>query len=146
MAIQQWATLADVVDRWVGPGAPNDEVLVDALILDASNVILAEFPLIQDRIDGSALSADTVKLVVCRMVTRVLRNPENLTYSQQATGPFSQGRNFGGDRDIWLTAEERAMLAPEGRGKAFSFNIAPDMVPPATELTDDVDPLWRSAS
>lgn len=141
-----WATLDDVADRWVGPGAPTDTVLVDALIADAEHVILAEYPLIQDRIDSAALSADTVKMVVVRMVTRVLRNPENLAYSQQTTGPFGQGRTFGNDRDIWLTPDERALLAPGGKGKAFSFNSAPDMVAPATELVDDLDPLWRVAS
>lgn len=121
-----WATFTDVTDRWVGSGAPTDEALVAALIADAEAVILSQYPLIQDRITAGTLAAPVVTLVVCRMVSRMLRNPENLTYWQQNTGPFGQGRSFGSDKDIWLTADEIALLAPKKRGKAFSLNTAPN--------------------
>lgn len=122
-----WATPQDVIDRWVGPGAPTDADLVQALINDAEAVILAEFPKIQDRITANTLSQGTVVMVVCRMVSRVLRNPEGLSYLQQNTGPFGQGKNYGANAgvDIWLTGDEEELLAPKRKGKAFEVDLAP---------------------
>jgi hypothetical protein len=120
-----WATFQDVTDRWVGQNEPSDEDVVNALIMDAEAVILAEYPGIQGRIDAGTLPLALVTMVVCRMVSRVLRNPENLTYWQQQTGPFGQSRNFGTASDIWLTGEEEEMLAPKRKGKAFEVNLAP---------------------
>lgn len=125
-----WTTFEDVSTRWVGSGVPTDTDLVEALIADAEAVVLAEYPLIQDRIDADTLPLATVKMVVTRMVTRVLRNPEGLSYSQQTTGPFSQAKNYsGGSADIWLTADEINMLAPKRKGKAFEVDLAPNAVP-----------------
>lgn len=120
-----WATFADVTDRWVGQNEPTDEDLVNALIQDAEAVILSEYPAIQARIDAGTLPLQIVTMVVCRQVSRVLRNPENLTYWQQQTGPFGQSRNFGKEADIWLTSDELGLLAPNNRGKAFEVNLAP---------------------
>jgi hypothetical protein len=122
-----WATFTDVTDRWVGSDAPTDQGLVEALIGDAEAVILVEYPAIQDRIDAGTLPLNLVKMVVVRMVSRVLRNPENLTYWQQTTGPFGQARNFGSaGSDIFMTEEEESLLAPKKRGKAFEVNLAPN--------------------
>lgn len=121
-----WTTFTDVTDRWVGSGAPTDQDLVNALIADAEAVVLSEFPKIQDRIDAGTLALPVVKMVVCRQVIRVLRNPENLTYWQQNTGPFGQGRTFGKENDIWLTSDEEELLSPKRLGKAFEINTAPN--------------------
>lgn len=145
-----WTTFADVTARWVGNDTPTDEDLVAALIEDAEAVILSEYPLIQDRIDASTLPIRVVKMVVVRMVSRVLRNPENLTYWQQQTGPFGQARNFGTTNlDIWLGDEEKELLAPKKRGKAFELDLAPNaaityingtqFVPGPVYLYDDED-------
>lgn len=122
-----WATPADVTARWVGSGAPTDNDLVQALLDDAEAVVLAKYPAIQDRIDTNKLPLSVVTMVVCRMVIRVLRNPENLTSWQQTTGPFSQSRSFGSNRqDIWLSEEEEELLAPKIAGKAFEVDLAPN--------------------
>lgn len=117
-----WTSPQDVLDRWVGTGAPTDDDLVQALINDAEAIIKAEYPLIQERIDDEELPLDLVKMVVVRMVSRVLRNPESVSYWQQQTGPFGQARNFGENTDIWLSENEKTMLAPSKRGKAFQVN------------------------
>jgi hypothetical protein len=118
-----WATPQDIIDRWVGNDVPTDTDLMEALIADAEAVILSEFPKIQERIDDNELPLAVVTLVVSRMVSRLLRNPENLTYWQQQTGPFGQARNFGtGNGDIWLSDQELSLLAPNKRGKAFEVN------------------------
>jgi len=144
----QWTSPQDIRDRWVGSDAPSDDDLLTALILDAEAVIVSTFPRIQERIDDELLSESVVTMVTSRMVSRLIRNPENLSYWQQNTGPFGQGRTFGNDKDIWLTQDERLMLAPQNSGKAFSFNSAPDMRAPSPDLDllleTDLDPLWRS--
>lgn len=124
--MSSWVTPQDIIDRWVGGDAPTDLDLVQAIVDDAEAVILAEYPAIQGRIDDDKLSISVVKMVASRMVTRVLRNPENLSYWQQNTGPFGQGRNFGDNIDIWMSTEEKNLLAPKSRGKAFELNLAPN--------------------
>jgi hypothetical protein len=124
-----FATYQDVLDRWVGSDQPTDTDLITALISDAESVIVATYPGIQARIDSGALSADVVEMVVVRMVTRVLRNPGNVSYWQQSTGPFSQGRNFDAEsRDVWLKEEEKNLLAPNTRGKAYEVDQGYDAV------------------
>jgi hypothetical protein len=132
-----WATPQDILDRWVGSDVPTDLDLVQALINDAEAVILSEYPKIQDRIDDDELAVATVVMVQSRMVMRILRNPEALTYLQQTTGPFGQARNFGtGNSDIWLTENEISLLAPKSRGKAFEVNQGVDAV------GGSVDYIW----
>jgi hypothetical protein len=134
-----WTTFDDIVARWVGPGAPTDEELVTALILDAEAVITSEYPAINGRIFGGSLPLQVVQMVTARMVIRVLRNPETVSYWQQQTGPFGQARNFGENVDIWLTENEKNMLAPNTRGKAFSLNLAPDAMTPVPDLFEGMD-------
>lgn len=118
-----WTTPEDILDRWVGSSAPTDEDLLQALINDAEAIILAEYPKIQERITDAELSLEVVKMVVSRMVTRVLRNPDMATYLQQVTGPFSQAKNFGTDSlDIWMTENEKQLLAPKRKGKAYEVD------------------------
>lgn len=120
-----WTLYSDVADRWVGndPIIQNDD-LVNALIADAEAIILSKFPKIQDRIDADTLNVAVIKMVVARQVTRVLRNPENLTYLQQTTGPFGAAKNYGssGNTDIWLTEEEEELLSVKRGRKAFSID------------------------
>ena len=135
-----WTLYSDVADRWVGndPIIQNQD-LVTALIDDAEAIILSKFPKIQDRIDANTLNVAVIKMVVSRQVTRVLRNPENLTYWQQSTGPFGSGKNYGsnGNTDIWLSEEEEELLSVKRGRKAFSVDTAPDAYawPDATVLT-----------
>lgn len=125
-----WATFEDVTVRWVGPGVPTDEALVEALIADAEQVILASYPAIQDRITANTLPLARVTLVVTQMVSRVLRNPEGLTSWQQTTGPFSQARSYGQTTGLYLTDDEIRMLAPVTKGKAFEIDLAPNAQAP----------------
>ena len=121
-----WTTFADVTDRWVGNDAPTDETLVESLIEDAEAVVLVEYPKIQDRITAGTLPLRLVKMVVTAMVSRVLRNPENLTYWQQQTGPFGQARNYGSSVvGMSMSDDEKSLLAPKKRGKAYEVNLAP---------------------
>lgn len=136
-----WVSPQDILDRWVGGGAPTDEDLIQALINDAEAVVLAEYPKIQDRVTAGTLSITTIHMVVSRMVMRVLRNPEGLSYWQQNTGPFGQGKSYGSGSatDIWLSPEEKAFLAPKKKGKAFEIDLGVNAVPgvPVYLMTGD---------
>lgn len=132
-----WATSTDVTSRWVGSGVPTDTDLVEALISDAEQIILAKYPAIQDRIDDSSLPLERVTFVVSQMVTRTLRNPEGLTSWQQATGPFSQSRTFdgsGGALGIYMTDNEVKLLAPTTSGKAFEINLGVNATAPVEDV------------
>lgn len=129
-----WATSSDVLDRWVGADKPSDTDLVSKLIDDAEAIVLSEYPKIQDRIDAGTLNENVLIMVVTEMVSRRLRNPEGLSYLQQMTGPFSQGKSYAGAQTgIYLSPDEVRLLAPNRGGKAFEVNLAPNAIAP-TEL------------
>jgi hypothetical protein len=142
-----WTSPQDVIDRWVGPGIPTDQDLVQALIDDAESIVLAEYPRIQERIDAGTLPLTTVVMVVCRMATRLLRNPDAVSYWQQTTGPFGQARNFGDNTDIWLTDNEKALLGPNKAGKAYSLDLAPNKTAPDYYPFEapETRAVWREA-
>lgn len=119
-----WTFPQDIQDRWVGDDFEEYNTdLIEALLLDAELIIKSEYPRIQERLDNGTLDIENIKMVVARMVSRVLRNPEGLSYVQQSTGPFAQARNY--DRssvDMWLSESEKDLLAPSRRGKAKTIS------------------------
>jgi hypothetical protein len=125
-----WTSAQDVLDRWVGENKPTNNDIIDVLISDAEAIILSEFPAIQERLDEATLPINIVKMVVSHMTSRVLRNPENVTYLQQNVGSFSQAKNYGNEpTGLYLTNDEKKLLSPNiQKGKAFSINMAPNML------------------
>lgn len=132
-----WVTFDDVLDRWVGEDRPTDLGVVGTLVADAETVIAARFPGIADRITDGVLPVDRVKLVVSRMVTRAIRNPEGVRTRQEGTGPFSGSVTFGGDNpgDMWLTNEEADLLGPDGGRRQRAFTVS-------TIAPTEPDPPW----
>jgi len=120
-----WADPQDVIDRWVGPGAPTDEELIQRWIDDAETVLKYEVPDVQERIDDGVLPVETVIFVVSRMVMRVLQNPRGVR--QEGVGPYNV--TYTGDRpgDLWLSDDERAMLEglPRRSQRAFTIDTTP---------------------
>ena len=122
-----WTSPNDVLARWIGPNPPTDLDQIRALITDAEAVIKSEFPKIQDRLNANTLDLDIVILVTTRIVIRVLKNPEGLSFTQFSSGPFSQGKNYGSqEQGIFLQPDEEELLSPVVPGKAFSVDLAPD--------------------
>ena len=119
-----WTTPQDIRERWIGDDAPTNDQLLRALIQDAEAIILSTYPAIQTRVDAATLSSSIITFVTSRMVIRVLRNPDNATYSSTTTGPFTSAKNVG-NVDLWMTADEEEMLSPIVPGKAFSIDLAP---------------------
>lgn len=135
----QWASAENVLDRWVGNDRPTDEAVLDQLVLDAETAIVAEFPSIGDRITDETLPVERVQLVVARMVTRAIRNPEGVRSRQEGTGPFSGSVTFGGDNpgELWLTDQERDLLSANGRRRQQAFTVST-----IAPLPDPDDPPW----
>ena len=130
-----WATPEDVIDRWVGPGTPADEDLIQKWLDDASVIIRAEVPDIDERLDDPDTPPDmaTVVFVQTRMVMRCLQNPRGVR--QEGVGPYNT--TYAGDRPgtPWLTTEELALLLGEparGRQRAFTVDTTP---PEAVQVT-----------
>lgn len=119
-----WTSPQDIRERWIGDDVPENDQLVRALIQDAEAIILSTYPNIQARVTAETLSASVITFVTARMVIRVLRNPDNATYSSQTTGPFTSAKNVG-NVDLWMTEDEQEMLSPITPGKAFSIDMAP---------------------
>lgn len=119
-----WTTPQDIRERWIGDDAPTNDQLLRALIADAESIILTTYPAIQGRVDAGKLSQNVITMVTARMVTRVLRNPENASYVSQTTGPFTSAVNRA-EVDLWMTPDEVQMLSPIYPGKAYSVNLAP---------------------
>lgn len=128
-----WATPDDIIDRWVGPGAPSDEALVQRWIDDAEVIIRNEVPDIDERLADLDIAPDeaTVVFVVAQMVMRALGNPRRVR--QEGVGPYNT--TYAGDNpgSLWMDDDELAMLRGEsarGRQRAYTINSTPAMTRP----------------
>lgn len=127
-----WVTAKDVIDSWIGPGAPNDTALVDTWIARAERMIRRSVADLQQRIDAEAEQdppstdlLDLTKDVVIGMVTAVFRNPEGKRSIQSASGPLSESTTFGGDTPgaLVLTRADNDLLSGFRPGEAFTFDL-----------------------
>ena len=76
-----WTVAADVIDSWIGDGAPTDPDLVEVWIGRVERMIRRNVPDLQARLDLEADTTSTELLdvtrdVVVAVVTRIFRNPE----------------------------------------------------------------------
>ena len=113
-------TAANIRSAAYGLQVPAGEAVdasIDRLISKALARIYAAFPTIDKRIANQALDADVVQGVVEDMVIRVLRNPNAYRqvsiddYMRQIDTAISSGH-------LYLTADERTLLAPRRRKQA----------------------------
>lgn len=132
-----WTTPADVIDAWIGEGAPDDAGKVQAWIDKAEREIRFRVPDVQERMDKEAAETqprtdllETAKDVTVAMVTRVFRNPEGIRQVNETTGPFTSSRTYGGDvpGGLGLTDDELAKLQGQ-RGGAFTVSMIPTTSP-----------------
>lgn len=134
-----WTTAQDVLDAWIGDGAPTDPVKVDTWIGMAERLIRREVPDLQARIDAEAELVppstdllDSVRDIVIAMVTRVFKNPDGKRSMQSASGPLSESITFGGDNPggLFLSDDERRALLGRRTGqRAFMVDMIPSCSP-----------------
>jgi len=127
---EPFATLTDLQKHW--PALPGeDEPEAEQKLVEASLVIRALYPDIDQRIASGALDKDIATYVVCRMVKRAMDTPEevpeNATQLSFAAGGFSQSMSLkNSDGSLYLGKSDKELLAPKPRddGGEF-FNIMP---------------------
>lgn len=143
-----WTAPTDVVDSWIGEGAPADDTLLQMWIDKAEREVRFRVPDLQARIDAEAELIppstdllDAARDVVVAMVTRVFRNPEGIRQTNTTTGPFTESQTYGGDQPggLALTADELAKLSLVSPSGAFTI----DMIPSTSRFHPDyVNPWW----
>jgi hypothetical protein len=125
-----FATPTDVQDRWRTLTA--DELDRAAVLLaDASAIIRAAFPDIDDRIAGGDLDADIPLMVAANMVKRAMIGPqvEGVESQSQTVGPFAVSQKFGNPLgNLYLTQADRDLLqgTSEAQPRAFSAPLIPE--------------------
>lgn len=134
-----WTTAEDVLNAWIGDGAPSDPTKVDTWIGMAERLIRREVPDLQARIDTEAALVppvtdflDTARDIVIAMVTRVFKNPDGKRSMQSASGPLSESVTFGGDNPggLFLSDDERRALLGRRTGqRAFMVDMVPSTSP-----------------
>lgn len=88
-----FAQPSDVAARF-RPLTVEEQAIVAVLLEDASNLLRAAVPDLDEKIDIGEINVDLVKMVVCNMVIRVLKNPTGATQGSQTAGPFTVSTSY----------------------------------------------------
>ena len=124
-----YTTPQDVRDRWLGDGTPPADAVLQVLIDDAEDTILAAIPDIDQRISSGAVPLERMKKIVSRMVIRYAKNPEGYRQIQETTGPFTRGYTHGGDEpgSVYLTPSDKRELLGVSASRAFQIDTTPPL-------------------
>lgn len=106
-----FATPDDVAVRWRPLNA--DEVSTAyALSLDASMLIRARFPGIDDQVTAGTVDPDVLTTVVAGMVKRAMVAPaDGITQESEGLGPYSRGRSYANPLgNVFLTKADLTLI------------------------------------
>lgn len=122
-----WASVDDVRRRWMGSSWDFTDEQVQALLDDAEDAVRAAVPSVNADIAANVLPVERVTRVVCRVVLRVLRNPDGKRSTNVTTGPFSQNETYAGDNpgEVYLTDEDRRDLEGSRARRRRAFTVMP---------------------
>lgn len=125
-----WTTYEDLEGRWLGDSltAIASQPQIETLIADAEDIILREFPTIQQRIDDDELPIVRVIRVTYNMIARVLRNPSGMRSLTRGAGPFQESATYGGEEPggLYLTEQDKRELQETTQGTdAFAIDMTP---------------------
>lgn len=120
-----YALPTDVGLRWQeGSVTSDNEAHIGILLADAEAKLKSRVPGLAERVASGAIPEDTVVMVECAIVLRVLRSPG--VYSQQIAGPFSGTVNLSiASGVLEVTGEDLADLGIRSRSRAFTLNTDP---------------------
>lgn len=111
-----YATVDDVVAEYDGTITDDQIEYIERKLTSAELVVKAVAGDIGARIGSGATSFEAVKLVLCNMVIRLLRNPEGVR--TQTVGPFSVSLDSGASSaQLVITREDRQLLGLKARSR-----------------------------
>lgn len=127
MAVNQppFATSVDLAARW-RPISESEEIQADALLEDASQMILDE------GFDVATIPEATLRRVVCGMVKRAMSSPGGYGVEsiQQGAGPFQSTMKFSNPAgDLYLTKADRRALGGGRRQRAYEIDLLAEVEP-----------------
>lgn len=106
-------SISDVQSRSEQDLSTLDVIYLMTLIGDAQDLIDAEAPAAQVRLDAGTLTANLYKRVVADVVLRVVRNPDG--FNAEAAGDANVSRNqLVASGDLWLSDRDVARLTGAG--------------------------------
>lgn len=111
-----YATVDDVVAEYDGTITDDQIEYIERKLTSAELVVKAVAGDIGARIGSGATSFEAVKLVLCNMVIRLLRNPEGVR--TQTVGPFSVSLDqASSSAQLVITREDRQLLGLKARSR-----------------------------
>ena len=111
-----YATVDDVVAEYDGTIADDQIEYVERKLTSAELVVRSVAGDIGARIGSGQTTFDAVKLVLCNMVIRLLRNPEGVR--TQTVGPFSVSVDPSvSSSQLLITREDRQLLGLRARAR-----------------------------
>lgn len=121
------ASVDDVRRRWMGSAWEFTDDQVKALLDDAEDAVRSVVPTVDADMSSGVLPEARVTRVVCRVVLRVLRNPDGKRSTNVTTGPFSQNETYAGDNpgEVYLTDEDRRDLEGSRVRRRRAFTVMP---------------------
>lgn len=119
--------IADIESRW-RPLSVAEMDVATALLEDAWAVVHAHVPDVDSRLSSIPPTLDeaVVRVVVCRMVLRVLRNPDSKAVEGVDDYKFTRHESAASGH-LYLTDDDLALLSPASATSAWS--IRPHYVP-----------------
>lgn len=111
-----YATVDDVVAEYDGTIADDQIEYVERKLTSAELVVRSVAGSIESRVGSGQTTFEAVRLVLCNMVIRVLRNPEGVR--TQTVGPFSVSVDPGSSSaQLVVTKEDRQLLGLRARAR-----------------------------
>lgn len=106
-----FATSDDVAARW-RPLSAAEQVVADTLCSDASNLIRARFPGIDDQVTSGAIDAEVLTQVVAGMVKRAMVAPsDGITSQSEGVGPYSRSQTYANPLgNVFLTQADLTLI------------------------------------
>jgi hypothetical protein len=123
MVTQAFAIAVDLENRWRPLSAAEQDRRTCSE--DASALLRAEFPGIDETIASGGLDADVVAAVVAMMVKRAMIAPaDGVSQESEGVGPYNHSQQYANPMgNVFLTAAERTLiLGRQPRAMSVKFD------------------------
>lgn len=123
-----FATVADLEARW-RPLTAEEQARAEVLLADASAILRATCPTIDQRITDGTLDPELPEMVTCNMVRRSMGSADvgdGVSTQQQSAGPFSTSLTFANPQgNLYASKAELKLLGCGARARAYTIDTTP---------------------